>query len=311
MSNDTNETMKEAANIQIVAALNLQDSVSGISIELGLFSSAMLTVIRGLSLMSHVITDVVTTLHGTLSSSTKNLASEFQKSADTFAKIAGIAISGGGGSTGTPSSGGVVGIMKQAYSGFSLSPKGMLGSLGKGVAGGLGALGPQMLALSLIMKPVAALMEGLTEPLEPLTDLFGMVGSILGLLLVPIVKELMNVLLPFMPLLVEIVMVLMPLIRVSMIPMRLLAITLTTIMPFIISLVGTLSIITVFIETIANFIPNMFSIGMTWVSDGLGMLATIISNWSDEVVSDIKGWFIGIYEDFEDIIEDLKFWEKE
>ena len=140
-----------------------------------------------------------------------------------------------------------------------------LGGLGKGLGKGLGALGPQMLAMTLIMKPISALLEGLLEPLEPLIDLFGMVGEILGLLLVPIVDALMKVLMPFMPLLMEIVMALMPLIEMAMIPLLTLAYLLTSIMPYITWLISTITwfttkiknIVMLFMNTITNAIDKL------------------------------------------------------
>ena len=143
--------------------------------------------------------------------------------------------------------------------------KGILGGATKGLGKGLAMLGPQMLAMTLIMKPISALLEGLLEPLEPLIDLFGMVGEILGMLLVPIVDALMKVLMPFIPLLMEIVMALMPLIEMAMIPLLTLAYLLTSIMPYITWLISTITwfttkiknIVMLFMNTITNAIDKL------------------------------------------------------
>ena len=130
-------------------------------------------------------------------------------------------------------SGGKAGM--QATQGFSLKNKLKSGfnsamalpKLAGGVAKGVGssmltkaaALGPQMLALALVMKPVGALLEGIMEPLEPITELFGAVGQILGVLLVPIVNQIMRILLPILPILVDVIRMLLPVINFLILPL--------------------------------------------------------------------------------------------
>ena len=177
----------------------------------------------------------------------------------------------------------------------------ILGTAGKAITGGLAALGPQMLALTLIMKPVSALLEGLLEPLEPIIDLFGMVGEVIGLLLVPIVKALMDVLLPFMPLLMEIVMAFMPLIRIMLIPLMLLGNLLNAIMPLLTAFIGwfgnifqLLDFISIPIEKLSNFL-----------SDIIERFVSGITDWFERSSDVIKDWFQGIWDDITYFFEDL------
>lgn len=62
-----------------------------------------------------------------------------------------------------------------------------------------------------VMSPMTNILTGFLEPLEPLTDLLGTVGSILGTALVPIVAKLLEFVMPFMPILVAIANILSPL----------------------------------------------------------------------------------------------------
>jgi hypothetical protein len=104
-----------------------------------------------------------------------------------------------------------------------ISPiSGAVGGLGKSFAKGLSTLGPQMLALTLVMKPIQALLSALLEPLDPIIDIFGTVGDILGLLLVPIVNSLMQVLIPILPGLLQMVNILSPIISALVLPLTLL-----------------------------------------------------------------------------------------
>ncbi|MHA1748391.1 MAG: hypothetical protein ACTSYF_07065 [Promethearchaeota archaeon] len=51
------------------------------------------------------------------------------------------------------------------------------------------AMGPQMMLLAIVIKPVMALLEGLLAPMKPITDAMGMLGQMLGMIIMPITLE--------------------------------------------------------------------------------------------------------------------------
>jgi hypothetical protein len=79
------------------------------------------------------------------------------------------------------------------------------GQLAKNIAGPmLGAfasMGPQMAMMAIVMAPVQALLEGLFEPFEAITDIFGAYGSILGQMFLPLIQMLVPILVSFLPVL--------------------------------------------------------------------------------------------------------------
>lgn len=181
----------------------------------------------------------------------------------------------------------------------------VLGGLGKSMMGGMASLGPQMLALTLVMKPLSALMEGIMEPLEPLIDLFGMVGEVIGLLLVPIVQALMEALLPIMPMLIAIVMALMPLIKASMIPLMLLGDVMTATMPILTGIIGMIGDFISFLNPIIDFVTGFADI----LSGGFGNFVTTLfdslRNWAQGLVDDFGNWISRTFDDFVDGISDI------
>jgi hypothetical protein len=98
---------------------------------------------------------------------------------------------------------------------------GGIGGLGRGIASSMSpmvnqfkAMGPQMLAMSIILAPIQAFLEGILTPLEPLSELAGAFGEILGTALVPLVNMLMTFLTPFIPILTGIANLIAPLLPI-------------------------------------------------------------------------------------------------
>jgi len=54
--------------------------------------------------------------------------------------------------------------------------------------------------MALVMAPMQALIGGILEPFEPLTEIFGMFGEMIGIGLLPIVQALIPALMSFVPL---------------------------------------------------------------------------------------------------------------
>jgi len=72
-------------------------------------------------------------------------------------------------------------------------------NLGAPFSAALSSLGPQMAMMAIVMAPVQALLEGLFEPFEMITDIFGAYGSILGQMFIPILMVIQPILLSMLP----------------------------------------------------------------------------------------------------------------
>ncbi len=169
--------------------------------------------------------------------------------------------------------------------------KGATIGMGGAMMGGLKMLGPQMLALSLVMKPIGALLNGFLEPLDMITDIFGAFGEILGILLLPIMLELNKILLPLMPLLMSIVQALLPVIQILVFPLTLLAGIMQILVPIVTGFVNALG-------TITNFFGALWENVMSFFDRLFEPLISGLNAWSDGIgqgVSDIKqevgSWF--------------------
>jgi hypothetical protein len=73
--------------------------------------------------------------------------------------------------------------------------------------GGIGAMlgnifGPMKTMLT-AMNPLVTILGGILEPLEPLSDMIGSMGEILGTALVPLVGFVLQLIMPFLPLLAQ------------------------------------------------------------------------------------------------------------
>jgi len=106
--------------------------------------------------------------------------------------------------------GGLLGAISGIGSAFSTfrgnNPiKGGLGKQAGNMAapfmGALSTMGPQFAMMAIVMAPVQALLEGLFEPFEMITDIFGAYGSILGQMFLPILQAFQPILLSFLPIL--------------------------------------------------------------------------------------------------------------
>jgi hypothetical protein len=102
---------------------------------------------------------------------------------------------------------------------LSQGPKlfGALGQAGRSIAKmpfqAIGAMGPQMAAMSLVMQPVMAFLEGFLSPFEFLGDMFGAFGEILGMMFLPIVQMLVPMMAEWIPILMQIALALQPVIE--------------------------------------------------------------------------------------------------
>lgn len=147
----------------------------------------------------------------------------------------------------------------------------MGGGIG-GVAGGMGAafssLGPQMLALTLAIKPIMALIQGILEPFDIIIELFGAIGQIIGLLLIPIIMPIAKMLIAMMPPIMAIVQMLIPLIDIIALPLTLIAFLLQIAMP----------VITI-IATALGWVTNLIQIVINWIKRALDWLGSLFSGW--------------------------------
>jgi phage-related protein len=71
-------------------------------------------------------------------------------------------------------------------------------------------IGGQMLKAQIITAPMQAFWTGFLEPLEPLQDIFGMIGEMLGTMLIPGMNDFMEAIMPIMPIFKDIAKELQP-----------------------------------------------------------------------------------------------------
>lgn len=98
--------------------------------------------------------------------------------------------------------GGFLGGLKGGWQGITKSMGASLGPL-KAMGSTMMSMGPQMAALMLVIQPVMAFLEGILAPLEPLSELLGSFGEALGLVFVPVVQQIVQTFIPFLPYVIE------------------------------------------------------------------------------------------------------------
>jgi len=82
-----------------------------------------------------------------------------------------------------------------------------------GIGAQLGTQIPQMMMMMFVMKPIMDLLQGILSAFEPLLDLFGVFGEIIGTGFTPLVNQLMQMILPAIPFMVELMQTLGPIIQ--------------------------------------------------------------------------------------------------
>ena len=181
-------------------------------------------------------------------------------------------------STASQSPFGDIGVMIEG----AISPLTVMGKMGKSgwnaagktmgaMKGAFSSMGPQMAALSLVMEPIMALLNGILAPFQIFTDIFGLYGEIIGQAFLPSIMKLVPVFISFIPAVLafsEIITAMLPL--------------------FIGGLLPTLNLLSVAMEVIA---PS-FSVLAAVITDGLEPLTnfqnsfgTLTASWSDAVGS--------------------------
>lgn len=174
----------------------------------------------------------------------------------------------------------------------------------KGAAGGLAAMGPQMLIFSLLMEPIQALLGAFLEPLNMLLPIFEMWGTILSQLLMPIVMALMAILMPLTPLLIAIVNSLMPILDIILPLIMILVPVLELLIAGLLVVINIFTIVTEaiggFFQMLADFLARLSDAFFGWIQGAVdwfnnlltGIVDTIIGFWQD-LMDKIKGFFEG------------------
>jgi len=83
-----------------------------------------------------------------------------------------------------------------------------------GIGAQLGTQIPQMMMMMFVMKPIMDLLQGVLSVFEPLLELFGVFGEIIGTAFIPVVNQLMTFILPFIPFLVDLMQRIAPFIQI-------------------------------------------------------------------------------------------------
>lgn len=305
MSEQVAENLQEASQIQLVAsvqfersAVSFRDVVRSINIEAGSIAYSFsvlntnilmiaMTFAEGFGFGANQMEDLAK-IAKKVRSETDDLTREITKliKANASSKQSTKDESG--------SSGNLLGSIAESFKGIGqryefgrttagMAGKGGIGQLvggvksaiapiGKGIvsafAGGFSILAPQLLALTLIMKPISALLEGILGPLDPIIELAGAIGQILGMLLVPIVSKIMSTLMPLLPILINVVKMFFPIIDAILLPLSLMAFGINLIAPYLNGIIYSISWL---VGQIANIVNNIIS----WVQrliDGMEFL---------------------------------------
>lgn len=82
-----------------------------------------------------------------------------------------------------------------------------------GIGAQLGAQIPQMMMMMFVMKPIMDLLQGVLSAFEPLLELFGVFGEIIGTAFTPLINQLMVMILPAIPFMVDLMQKLGPIIQ--------------------------------------------------------------------------------------------------
>jgi hypothetical protein len=184
--------------------------------------------------------------------------------------------------------------------------------------GAMMSMGPQMAMMALVMAPVSALLEGLFEPFEMITEIFGAYGQVLGQMFYPILLAIQPILLSFLPILQALAPMFGQLILVFfqfLTPIGLLLPILTAVMPFLTIGIQYLSGI---IEQVAAFLTNLKPLELIFygllgvfmdfpnVLSNIGNFFTVtIPGFFTTMINNLVGLFTGIGTTIAEIITDL------
>jgi hypothetical protein len=160
----------------------------------------------------------------------------------------------------------------------------------------VGSMGPQMAAIAIVTAPLQAALEGFLEPLQPLTDIFGAFGEVLGTMLLPVVNMLVPILTPLIPTFQSLANTLAPFVTLiastMLIPLGLLSNLLQMAKPYLDGLTASMKPFTDLIQQFTTAISTEGFLGALtdmgskildciWggISAGLSWLGNMISNW--------------------------------
>lgn len=151
-------------------------------------------------------------------------------------------------------------------------------NMGKVMGGAIGSVAPQMMAMKIALEPMNALINGILAPLEPLTEIFGAFGQIIGTALMPIMQEIIPILLSFMPILQAIIppigQFLLALFKFS--DIGLIIAIITPLMPLLQQLANLFGALMTAVMPIAALLSNLVGLFAQWLVPIIGVLVVAI-----------------------------------
>ena len=178
--------------------------------------------------------------------------------------------------------------IKKLFLGMKSGMKGM-GAAAKGILSSV----PQLALMAIVLEPLTALLGAFLEPLEMLTPLFESWGSMLGQLIIPIALALMEVLMPFTPMIQALVSMLVPLIPLLILIFKIMN-PIIFVLPFIIDAItmvaNVLTIVTVAIGGVVEIANTFIDNVIKGIADWLGGLWDLVSTWAGNIVAAIVNW---------------------
>lgn len=267
----------------------------------------------------------IESLKGTLGLNSLGLLNPFKNLQSTYLQSRNQAManmqSGGMGYNQSKGGGQMIGMasatgsfLKQAVTG----PFKVAGAAISPLTSALSSMGPQMMALSLVMGPIMDFLNAFLEPLSVLSEYFAGFGGILSQLLVPVMAMITPLLDSVMGILMDLVPMLMPLMTqlFQLTGIGMLTQILIPLMPLISSLVqlaglvinaltpilgivtGLIPIIMTSLMPAINFITDAITNTTKIITDNFGAIQKIVS----DVVNAVLGYFTGLWDDLGTLI---------
>lgn len=155
-----------------------------------------------------------------------------------------------------------------------------IGGAMMGAVAGLGAMIPQMMALAIVTQPLRAFLEGIMSPFEVISELFGAFGEVLGTAFIPVIVEIVNAVVPFLPIVAGLAQILAPLILLAF------------------KFLTPLGLLMTIFQVLAQFVPpdiaKMFTDMPQTIANGMSGVGAAIMGWVNGLPAVIAGGLVTV-----------------